>query len=307
MRPRILLVTFDRNLSSLYGKALVNDGYDVLRAHNEDDAITCLAKTRCHFDLIIMDHDPALINGILATMEMRRIDPKAKVLLIGKNRRTLEFARQCGAFNLIKRPRTVEKFLWTAERCAQANQQQMNDGGERISEVFFHKPDERNSIISPRNGMEQNRKESPIGKIGSVGTTFPPGEHRRPKHQQRRLRNNRNIASAIFFLLLFGALLGNSWTTEASTPSTAMIVVDVHATHVMETKDFDLLFNSDLRFSGVTGDRTYAHLLLEYTWNSTESAILDILAFSDSGAAQSQWAGSLNVSDGATFYVSIHL
>jgi hypothetical protein len=307
MRQRILLVTFDRNLSTIYGNALVNDGYDVCRAHNEDDAITCVAKTKGHFDLIIMDHDPALINGILTTMEMRRIDPNAKVLLIGKNRGTREFARQCGAFKLIRRPQTVERFLWTAERYAQPNEQNFIEGGERISETFFHKSNGRNSHIYPPNVMEQQRKGSPVDKIGSDGSLFPPVERGPPKHRQRRLRNHRNIASAIFFVLLFGALMCNSWTTEASTPMTSMIVVDIHASHVMETKDFDMFFNSELMFSGVTGDGTYVHLLLEYLWNSTGSAILNIQAFSDSGATPSEWAGSLNVSNGETFYVSIHL
>jgi CheY-like chemotaxis protein len=307
MRQRILLVTVDRNLSSIYKTALVNDGYDVSRAYNEDDAIACVAKTRGQFDLIIMDHDPALINGILATMEMRRIDPCAKVLLLGKNRRTKEFARQCGAFKVIKRPHTIGRFLWTAESCVQTNGPKLDEGGERASETFFHKTNGRNSIKSPQNGMEQNRKRSSIGEIGSVVGPFPPHEQSRPKHRERRLRSNRNIASAIFLVLLFGALLGNSWTTEASTPNTSMIVIDVHATHFMETKNFDLFFNSDLRFSGITGEGTYVHLLLEYFWNSTDSAILNIFAFSDSGAAQSRWAGSLNVSNGGTFYVSIHL
>ena len=307
MRPRILLVTFDRNLSSLYGNALVNNGYDVLRAYNEDDAITSLAKTRSHFDLIIMDHNPVLINGILATMEMRRIDPNAKVLLIGKNRRTREFARQCGAFKVIKRPQTIERFLWTAERCAQTNEQELNEGGESISEIVFHKMDRRNFSKSPQNGMEQNRKGFPIGEIGSDGSPFPPREHGRPKHRERRLRNKRNIASAIFLVLLFGALLSNNGVTDVSSAMMAMIVVDVHASHVMETKDFKLFFDNNLRFCGLTGNGSYAHLLLEFLWNSTDTAILNILAFSDSGASQSRWARSLDVRNGETFYVSIHL
>jgi CheY-like chemotaxis protein len=307
MQSSILLVNSDHNLSSLYGSALVNEGYVVSRTYSEDDAIAYLEKTRCHFDLIIMDHNPAYINGILATIEMRRIDPEAKVLLIAENRKARDFAHSCGALNVIKRPKTIENFLWTAERCTQTNGQRSNDGGERTSESIFHVRKEKYSLKSPRKGMEQKRKKSPVSEIGLDGKPFPSLEQVRPTRRQRRLRSNRNIASAIFIFLLFGALLWNSLSTEASTPNTAIVVVDIHASHIMETKDFDLFFNDNLRFSGVTGDGTYVHLILEYLWNSTVPAMLDIFAFSSSGVTSSRWAGSLNVSNGGTFYVYIHL
>ena len=176
-----------------------------------------------------------------------------------------------------------------------------------MSESIFQNAKEVYSTGTPQNGMEHDGRKSPVSEIGPDSEPFPPLNPARPKPRQRRLRSNRNIASAIFVFLLLGVLSWGSFSTEAGTQNTAMISVDVHAAHVMETKDFVLFFNSDMRFSGVTGNGTYVHLLIEYSWNSTASAILYILALSNSGAAQSYWNESLDVSAGGTFYVYIRL
>ncbi len=77
----ILLVDDDETVLEVGVKMLHNLGYSVLEARNGLEAIEVLKKHREEVRLVILDMQMPIMNGESAYYELKKINPKVKVLL----------------------------------------------------------------------------------------------------------------------------------------------------------------------------------------------------------------------------------
>lgn len=284
MRSNILLVTHERCLAKVYSKALCNLGFTVEWSCDEDKAIDYLAQTRHHPNLIVLDHTPTKMNGILTMIEMRRIDPSARILLMGESRKMGGFARRQGAVGFIRKPRSTEKFLRTVERYAR-------------SEGSWNTQATRAQLTGhPEKGTAVRAAASP-----------PNGKTSSPHRQGKIWTRKHSIASALIFLALITPVISGAWALTTMPEAQAMLAVNVYSTHPLENRSFDLYVGDSLEYSGYTGGGQYARLFLIYAWDSIGSVTVDIVATSDSGNSPSQAIETVTVSPGGITYVQIYI
>lgn len=285
MQPNILLLTYERSMAPIYSEALTNMGFNVSWSCDEDRAISYFAQRGYHPDLVVIDHMPAIMNGVLAMMEMRRIDPSARIVLMGENNRVRGFAVRQGATAFVKKPHSVEKFLCMVEKYARATSQQACKSARERT-----------------NGAPE--------KGAAVGGYNPLPKERLAASQihYRRLRHRKHpvVMGLLLLAMIAPILIGASAFTDLQA-SQAMIAVLVYSNHPMEGKSFELFIDDNLQGSGHTGAGIYARMILPYAWNSFGSATLHISATSNSSDVPSQSTETLTVSPGGIYCVNIYI
>jgi len=270
LQPSILLLTYERSMAPIYSEALTNMGFNVSWSCDEDRAISYFAQRGYHPDLVVIDHMPAIMNGILAMMEMRRIDPSAKIVLMSENNRVRGLAVHQGATAFVKKPHSVEKFLCMIEKYARASgRQAYKSAGDR-----------------------------PLPKERLAASQI---HYRKVRHRKHPV-----VMGILFLAMIAPILIGASAFTDLQA-SNAVIAVLVYSNHSMEDKSFELFIDDSLQGSGHTGAGYYARIVLPYTWNSFGSATIQISAVSSSSDAPSQSTETLMVSPGGIYYVNIYI
>jgi CheY-like chemotaxis protein len=272
-------------MAPVYSEALTNMGFNVSWSSDEDRAISYFAQRNYHPDLVVIDHMPAIMNGVLAMMEMRRVDPSAKIVLMGENNRVRGFAIRQGATAFVKKPRSVEKFLCMVEKYARTgNQQACKSARERTTGA-------------PEKGV-----------IVGGGCPLPKERLAASQIHYRRMRHRKHpvIMGILFLAMIAPILIGASAFTDLQA-SNAMIAVLVYSNHPMEDKNFELFIDDNLQGSGHTGAGSYARIILPYAWNSFGSATVQISAVSGSSDVPSQSTETLMVSPGGVYIVNIYI
>ena len=88
MRETILIVDYSKNLRMLYKHELSEDGYRILLAENEDEAIHILKK-ECP-NLVIIDGELLLSNGVTPLKRIRIYCKQTLIVLNDVNHDTCE-------------------------------------------------------------------------------------------------------------------------------------------------------------------------------------------------------------------------
>jgi len=285
LQPDILLVTYERSMAPIYSEALTNLGFNVSWSCDEDRAISYFAQRGHHPDLVVIDHMPAIMNGVLAMKEMRRIDPSARIVLMGENNRVRGLAVHQGATAFVKKPQSVEKFLCMVEKYARAGDQQV------------HKSARGRTNGAPEKGVVVGG-ERPLLKEKVAASQI---HYRRMRHRKHPV-----VMGILFLAMIAPILIGASAFTDLQA-SQAMIAVLVYSNHSMEDMSFELFIDDNLQASGHTGAGNYARMVLPYTWNSFGSATVHISAVSRSSDGPSQSTETLMVSPGGVYIVNIYI
>ena len=97
---RILVIDDDESIRFLLRAVLEFQGYDVIEAENGYEGLLCYQAEPA--DLVIIDMQMPVMDGLELLMELQRTFPRVKVIAISGGRRTLEVAK---AFT----PHTFEK------------------------------------------------------------------------------------------------------------------------------------------------------------------------------------------------------
>jgi len=260
-------------------------GFNVSWSCDEDRAISYFAQRGYHPDLVVIDHMPAIMNGILAMMEMRRIDPSARIVLMGENNRVRGFAVHQGATAFVRKPHSVEKFLCMVEKYARADGRQAS-----------------------KSAREQTNDAPEKGVVVGGYHTLPKERLAASQIHYRRVRHRKHpvVMGIVLLAMIAPILIGASSFTDLQA-SKAMIAVLVYSNHSMEDMSFDLFIDDNLQGSGHTGAGYYARMVLPYAWNSFGSATVHISAVSNSSDTLSQSTETLMVSPGGVYYVNIYI
>lgn len=284
MQPDILLVTYERNMAPIYREALTSIGFDVSWTYDEDRAISYIAQSNHHPDLVVIDHMPAIMNGILTMIEMHNIDPAMKIVLMGENRSVRGFALQQGAAGFVKKPHTIEKFLGMIERYAS---------------------DEKESTV--RKWISHGIERPAIEASTRAGSVFPTERNLASHGRQKKLRSHRNIASAFILLMIIIPMLVNAWTFMETPQPKSIIVVHVHSTYIMETKGFEIFMDNKLEYHGFTGGGHNARVTLSHSTHSIFPEMVNITVVSDFSNSSSQDSKMITVNWGYTYNVLFHV
>jgi CheY-like chemotaxis protein len=285
LHSNILLVTYERSKALVYSEALTNMGFNVSWSSDEDRAISYFAQRDYHPDLVVIDHMPAIMNGVLTMMEMRQIDPSANIVLMGENNRVRSFAVRQGATAFVKKPRSVEKFLCMVEKYARVGSRQANESAQKRTNV------------APEKGI-----------VMGGGRPLPKERLAASQIHYRKMRHRKHpaVMGILFLAMIAPILIGASAFTDLQA-SQAMIAVLVYSNHPMENKSFELFIDDSLQGSGYTGAGYYARMILPYAWDSFGSATVHISAVSSTSDIPSQNSETLMVSPGGIYFVNIYI
>ncbi len=114
--PTILVVDDASFIRMRVKKLLTKHGYDVVEAEDGNQAVKTYRFVQP--DAVIMDITMPGKDGISALVEIRNIDPQAKVIMLsalGQQTMILQ-AMQAGAADFLVKPYNPEKFIKTVEK-----------------------------------------------------------------------------------------------------------------------------------------------------------------------------------------------
>ncbi len=109
---RIMIVDDDDFLHRVMSRILAMGGYEVVgHAYNGLEAVQLYNKMNPRPDLIIMDHRMPIMNGVKATQEILRVNPKAKIIFVSADESAKPDAIATGAAGFLIKPiRSTELF-----------------------------------------------------------------------------------------------------------------------------------------------------------------------------------------------------
>jgi len=117
---KILVVDDDRDLCDLIHEILSDEGYDVSKTYDGEDALKKLKEF--DFDLLIIDHKLKGMTGISVIKQLMNMKTPPKILMISAygTAETKEQASKNGVFEFIDKPFEINK-LTESVRLAMCN------------------------------------------------------------------------------------------------------------------------------------------------------------------------------------------
>ena len=117
---RVLLIDDEEYVRMTLTQALEDDGHEVLVAINGQDGVNRYKTERP--DLVITDVLMPEKEGIETVLELRKLDPDAKIIVISGGGRInnldfLEVARKFGASAALKKPFPIDEFSRIVAEC----------------------------------------------------------------------------------------------------------------------------------------------------------------------------------------------
>jgi DNA-binding NtrC family response regulator len=108
---KILLIDDDEVQLRLQRIILTREGYTVFTTADGPQGITIFKKN--HLDLVLLDLGLPSMSGIEVLKEIRRIDPRAKVIVVTgyPSVESTVLAMQCGAWDYIQKPVNADQLL----------------------------------------------------------------------------------------------------------------------------------------------------------------------------------------------------
>lgn len=114
-KTNILVVDDLRNMSLTLGGILEDEGYNVVIVADGYQAIAAVSKS--HFDIIFMDIKMPGIDGVQTFTEVKKIDPRAVVLMMTAYS-VEDLVKQAvseGAYTCLYKPFNMEKVIALVE------------------------------------------------------------------------------------------------------------------------------------------------------------------------------------------------
>jgi DNA-binding NtrC family response regulator len=110
-KTNILVVDDLHSVRLTLGGILEDEGYNVVTAEDGYQAIEAVRKT--HFDLIFMDIKMPGINGVQTFREVKKIDPKAVVIMMTAYsvEELVKEALAEGAYTIVYKPFDIDKII----------------------------------------------------------------------------------------------------------------------------------------------------------------------------------------------------
>jgi len=110
-KTNILVVDDLRSIRLTLGGILEDEGHNVVTAENGYQAIEAVRKT--HFDVIFMDIKMPGINGVQTFREIKRIDPKAVVIMMTaySAEDLVKEALEEGAYAIVYKPFDIDRII----------------------------------------------------------------------------------------------------------------------------------------------------------------------------------------------------
>jgi DNA-binding NtrC family response regulator len=100
---RVLVVDDDQDLAESLADYIGMSGHEVAVASNGKEAVECFRER--DFDMALMDVRMPIMNGVDSFLEIRKLRPDAKVVLMtGFKEPIVETALQNGALGLLHKP-----------------------------------------------------------------------------------------------------------------------------------------------------------------------------------------------------------
>lgn len=121
MSSSVLVVDDAAFMRMMIRDILVKEGYVIHEAVNGRDAIEKFQEVRP--DLVTMDITMPEMNGLDALREIRKSDPRAKILMVsamGQQQMIVE-ALESGAMDFLVKPFQPTKVLETVKKCLQSS------------------------------------------------------------------------------------------------------------------------------------------------------------------------------------------
>ncbi|MBW2525705.1 MAG: response regulator [Deltaproteobacteria bacterium] len=112
-RGQIMVVDDEEMIHRMLTRTLRRAGYDVISAHNCDEAVAALRGAKRGFDLVLLDIDMPEATGEQTQRELRGIDPGVRIVVLSGH---ADVARERtlladGALGVLRKPVHVESLL----------------------------------------------------------------------------------------------------------------------------------------------------------------------------------------------------
>lgn len=108
----ILIVDDTESLRRIISRVLEDEGYKPVVASNGQEALKL--ATECSFDLVLMDIEMPVLDGIQALIRLKKIQPKLPVLMMTAGERHREVLGLCEG--ILKKPFTTDEMLSAIQR-----------------------------------------------------------------------------------------------------------------------------------------------------------------------------------------------
>ncbi len=108
----VLIVDDELFIVELYRDILQLRGYKIVgTAFDGEEAVRKYSATPEKPDVIIMDHRMPVMNGVQATREIVRMNPKQKVIFVSADVMVEREAREAGAVDFLPKPFRMDDLI----------------------------------------------------------------------------------------------------------------------------------------------------------------------------------------------------
>jgi two-component system chemotaxis response regulator CheY len=113
----VLIVDDEMFIVELYRDILQLRGYKVVgTAFDGEEALKKYSEAANKPDVVIMDHRMPVMNGVDATREIVRLNPRQKVIFVSADVMVEKEAREAGAVDFLPKPFRMDDLIEKMER-----------------------------------------------------------------------------------------------------------------------------------------------------------------------------------------------
>ncbi len=112
-KPTILVVDDDEVMREVCSLMVTDAGGEVLTAVDGADAVEVFAEERDRIACVVLDYSMPRLNGYEVFMELQRMDPEVKVVMVSGLARTPEVEELCrsGEIDFLSKPFRSEQLI----------------------------------------------------------------------------------------------------------------------------------------------------------------------------------------------------
>jgi DNA-binding response OmpR family regulator len=122
LKARVFVVEDEKAFVDVYQKIFDIIDFEIADwAYSGEEAVGMFRNMKERPALIIMDHRLPKMNGVETMIEIRRIDPDAKILFVSADERAKKLAMDNGALDFIQKPFSLAQFISIVTKCAGVN------------------------------------------------------------------------------------------------------------------------------------------------------------------------------------------